>query len=185
MKRMLIAIAATTLLTGLAVAQAGGPMGRGMPGPGMMGYGTMGPGMMGYGAPSFGYGPMGPGMMGGDMGACPMTGYGMMGHGPAGFDARVWSLGLNDAQRDKILAIERAASRKQWELMGKMHDQSLRAHESYATGKWDEDALRKNFEVVSEVHKGLFETSLQARKDIEAVLTPEQRSQLNSLGGTR
>jgi Spy/CpxP family protein refolding chaperone len=66
-----------------------------------------------------------------------------------------------------------------------MHDQSLRAHESYATGKWDEEALRKGFEVMSDVHKGLFETSLQARKDIEAVLTSEQRTQLDSLGGSR
>ena len=89
-----------------------------------------------------------------------------------------WSLKLSDEQRDKILAIERAASSKRWELMGKMREQGLRVHESYATGKLDDEAQRKNYQAMSEAHKAMFEASLQARKDIHAVLTPEQREQV-------
>lgn len=109
-------------------------------------------------------GPMGPGMMG---------------------DGRYWALDLSQAQRDKILSIERASSGKQWELMSKMHDQRLGMHERYVTGKWDEDAQRKNYQVMSELHKAMFENSLQSRKDIEAVLTPEQRAQLGQAGRGR
>lgn len=176
MKRILIAIAATTLLAGVGGAHAAGSMGRGVPGPGMMGYGV--PGSSG------GYEMMGPGMMEYGMG-CPMAGFAMMGRGSTRFEAQYPSLELSDTQRGKVLAIERAAWRKQWELMGKMHDQHLIAQESYAAGVWNEQLLRKNYEVLNEVHKEIFETSLQARKDIEAVLTPEQRSQINNLSGNR
>jgi len=50
------------------------------------------------------------------------------------------SLKRSDEQRDKILAIERAASIKRWELMGRMHEQGLRARENSATGKLDDAA---------------------------------------------
>ena len=95
------------------------------------------------------------------------------------------SLKLSDEQRDKILAIERSASSKRWELMGKMREQGWRVHENYATGKLDDEALRKNYQAMSEVHKAMFEASLQARKDIHAVLTPEQREQASGGWGRR
>ena len=168
MKRTLLAIAATTLMATSAYAQPGGW------GPGMMdGYGP-GPG---WGGMMDGYG-RGPGSHG------MMDGYG---RGPGwqgtmgpqmGFGLDYRSLKLSDEQRDKILAIERAASGKRWELMGRMREQGLRMHESDATGKLDDDALRKNYQAMSEAHKAMFEASLQARKDIQAVLTPEQREQL-------
>lgn len=122
----------------------------------------------------------GPGWGGGTMGMGP----GMMGPGMMGAD-RYWTLDLNDAQRDKILSIERAASDKQWELMGRMREQRLRMHESFATGKWDEDAQRRTYQLMSELHKAMFESSLQARKEVEAVLTPEQRAQLAAPGRAR
>jgi len=123
----------------------------------MDGYGRHGMMMDGYGREPGGYGMMG-----------PQTGFGL--------DYR--SLKLSDEQRDKILAIERAASSKRWELMGKMREQGLRAHENYATGKLDDEVLRKNYQAMSDAHKAMFEASLQTRKDIQAVLTPEQREQL-------
>jgi Spy/CpxP family protein refolding chaperone len=168
MKRTLLAIAATTLMAISAHAQPGGW------GPGMMdGYGS-GPawgGMM----DSYGRGPGWHGMSDG-YGRGPGW-QGMMGR-HMGFSLDYRSLKLSDEQRDKILAIERAASGKRWELMGRMREQGLRMHESDAAGKLDDEALRKNFLAMSEAHKAMFETSLQARKDIQAVLTPEQREQL-------
>jgi Spy/CpxP family protein refolding chaperone len=162
MKRTLLAIAATALMAVSAHAQPGGW------GPGMMnGYGAGPGGMMdgygrngmmdGYGRESGWHGMMGPQM---------------------GFRTDYWSLKLSDEQRDKILAIERASSSKRWELMGRMREQGLRVHESYATGKLDDEALRRGYQAMSEVHKAMFEASLQARKDVQAVLTPEQREQL-------
>ena len=167
MKRTVLAIAATLLVATAAHAQPGGG------GPGVMnGYGY-GPGP-GWGGMMDGYGRHG-----------MMDGYGresgwhgMMGGPQMGVGPDYWSLKLSDEQRDKILAIERAASSKRWELMGRMREQGLRMHESEATGKLDDEALRKNYQAMSEVHKAMFEASLQTRKDILAVLTPEQREQL-------
>jgi Spy/CpxP family protein refolding chaperone len=165
MKRTLIgaAVAGAVLLAGTAFSQGYGP-GYGM-GPGMMGggygpgYGMgqgMGPEMMGGG----GYGPgqgMGPGMMGG-------------GYGP-GYAA----LNLTDEQRKKIDAIQEEVWSKQGEFMGRMHAQSYRMHDF---GKADDAAARKAFDEMAAAHKQMFETRLEARKRIDAVLTPEQRKQL-------
>jgi Spy/CpxP family protein refolding chaperone len=155
MKRTLIgaAVAAAAILGGTAVGQGYG-MGPGMMGGGYgAGYG-MGPGMMG------GYGPgqgMGPGMMGG-------------GYGP-GYAA----LNLTDEQRKKIDAIQEEVWSKQGELMGRMHAQSYRMHDF---GKADDAAARKAFDEMATAHKQMFETRLEARRRIDAVLTPEQRKQL-------
>ena len=103
MKRILIAVAAAAALL---AAPAWAQMGPGMMGGYGTGPGMTGPGMMGGYGPG-GYGPggygMGPGMMGG------YGGYG--------------GLNLTDEQRAKIDAIQQEASRKQWDLMGKTHEQ--------------------------------------------------------------
>ena len=165
MKRTLLAIAATLLVATSVHAQPGGS------GPGMMdGYGP-GPGWGGM-MDGYGRGPGWHGMMDG-YGRGPGW-QGMMGP-QMGFGLDYWSLKLSDEQRDKILAIERAASSKRWELMGKMREQGLRAHESYATGKLDDEVVRRNYQAMSDAHKAMFEASLQTRKDIQAVRTAEQR----------
>lgn len=148
MKRTLIgAVIAVAAIAGTALAQ-----GYGM-GPGMMD-GGMGPGMMG------GYGPgrgMEPGMMGG-------------GYGPyAGLE-------LTDEQRKKVDAIQEDVWRKQGELMGAMHAQGYRMHETF-DGK-DDAAARAAFDTMATMHKQMFELRLEARKRIDAVLTPEQRKQI-------
>jgi Spy/CpxP family protein refolding chaperone len=95
------------------------------------------------------------------------------------------SLNLSDEQRAKILAIERAAWGKRWELMGRMHEQGLRSRENYATGKLDDETLRKNYQAMSDAHGAMFEAWVQARKDTQAVLTPEQREQWGRGPGRR
>ena len=169
MKRTLIATAAVAaLFSATAWAQMGpgmmggygsGGMGSGMRGPGMMGGYGMGPGMMG------------PGMMGGHgMGRGMMGGYGWGGYG---------GLSLNDEQRAKIAAIQEESTRKQRELMGKMHEQRHQLLESESSDKSDA-AARKTYQAMSEAHKAMFEASLDVRKRIDAVLTKEQREQLQS-----
>jgi len=118
----------------------------------------MGPGMMGGYGPG-GYG-MGPGMMGG--------------YGPGGYGG----LNLSDEQRAKIAAIQQEVSRKQWDLIGKMHEQGYHMDQFNAPGTVDESAARKAYQVMSDAHKAMFETMLESRKRIDAVLTNEQREQL-------
>ena len=118
-----------------------------------------GAGMMGFG----GFGMMGPGMMGG--------------YGPGGS----WGLGalnLTDAQRAKIADIQREASRKQWDIMGKAHEQHNQLQEQYELGTADDEATRKAYAAMADAHKQMFDTQLEVRKKIDAVLTPEQREQL-------
>ena len=158
MKRELLAVTTAALL-GTAAAAFSQPYGMG---PGMMGgygpgygmgAGMMGPGMMG------GYG-MGPGMMGG---FGPGFGYGM---------------DLSDEQRAKMSEIQQELAQKHWELMGRMHQQGGPMSQAFGPGPIDEKAARKAYESMADAQKQMFELSLQARKRIDAVLTPEQREQM-------
>jgi Spy/CpxP family protein refolding chaperone len=167
MKRTLIAATAVALAV---AASAFAPPGLG--GGSGPGYG-MGPGMMG------GYG-MGPGMMGGyGMGPGMMGGYGM-GPGMMGGFGGLYGLDLTEEQRTKISEIRRELFGKHWALMGTMHQQGGPLEEAFASGKFDEKAARKTFDAMSEARKQMFESSLQAYKRIDALLTPEQRKQLQS-----
>jgi Spy/CpxP family protein refolding chaperone len=171
MKRKLIAAAAAVLL-GTAGAALTQPYGYG---PGMMGgYGPgygMGPGMMGGYGPGYG---MGPGMMGG-YGPGYGMGPGMMGGFGPGFG---YGADLTDEQRDKIAEIRQELADKHWELMGKMHRQGGPMSEAFGPGPIDEKAARKAFDEMAAAQKQMFELSLQARKRIDMVLTPEQREQM-------
>jgi Spy/CpxP family protein refolding chaperone len=160
----LLAIAA---LLGLAAcsqtgADTGVPFGPGSgrgpgsgygPGYGMMGpgYGMMGPG---YGMTGPGYGMMGPG-------------YGMMG-GWAGLPAD-----LTEEQRRQIGEIQRAQRARQWPLMQQMHE--LMWAEGDAL---DEPAQRRGYESIAALQKQMFENMLDARRRIDAVLTPQQREEV-------
>jgi Spy/CpxP family protein refolding chaperone len=149
-------------------------------GPGMMGgYGPgygMGPGMMwGYG----GYGGMGPGMMRGYGRGYGGYGPGWMMGGCAGYGGYGWAgLNLTDQQREKIAKIEQDTAQKQWELMSKMHEQGYKMRELYASGQPDDAALKQAFDTMSALRKQMFENGLEARKQIDAVLTKEQREKL-------
>jgi Spy/CpxP family protein refolding chaperone len=186
MKRKLLAASAAVLL-GTATAACSQPYG-GM-GPGMMGgYGQGGQGYgqgQGYG-PGFGPGyGMGPGMMGGyggyGMGPGMMGGYGGYGMGPGmmgGYGGNGYGPDLNAEQRAKVSEIQQEFAQKHWELMGSMHRQGGPMNEAFGPGSFDEKAARKAYETMAEAQKQMFEASLQMRKRIDAVLTPEQREQM-------
>jgi len=147
---------------------ASGMMGSGMMGSGMAG-GMMGPGMMG--GQGSGYG-MGPGMMGGSG-----RGSGMMGGYGPGAD-----LNLTAEQRGKISKIQNDARRKQWDLMGKMQDERSQMQELYSLDKRDDATLSKSYRAMSELRNQMFDLSLSAQKQIDAVLTQEQRDKLKRGG---
>ena len=127
---------------------------------GMMGgYGGhgMGPGMMG------GYG-MGPGMMGGD---------------PFGAIER---LDLSAEQRQQINKLEGDLRKKNWALMGKMHDEMDSLYDlSSAAGKPDRAAVLAANKRMSELRQQMLENSLDATDKAEALLTPQQREQYQRL----
>lgn len=125
---------------------------QGTCGPGCYG---MDPDMMGgYGS---GYG-MGPGMMGG--------------FGP-GHD-----LNLSAEQRGKIAKIQAEVRRKHWDLMGKIQDEQVLMSEYYNAEKRDDAALSASHRKISELRQQMFDSSLQAQKQMDAVLTKEQRDKL-------
>ncbi|HJV62856.1 MAG TPA: Spy/CpxP family protein refolding chaperone [Albitalea sp.] len=156
-RHAVFAAAASALVAG-ALAQ---PFGMG---PGMMGgdggYG-MGPGMMGSG-----YG-MGPGMMGGYAG-----------------DAYA-GLNLTPEQRRKIADIQQETSKAMWQLMGTMHQQGYHMRDIFGPGPLDEASARKAFQTMTETQKAMFELRLDARKRIDAVLTKDQREQLQRYWSSR
>ncbi len=158
--------------------------------PRTMGPGMMGPGMMG-GGPGYGrgwrdedddrwgwgmMGGRGMGMMGGrGMGpGMMMDGLGMMGFG---FGA-IGRLDLNDSQRRQVQKIDDELRRKNWDLMGKMHDEMSRMRDAMWTDKRDRAAILAGNKRMSELRQQMLENMLDAADKAEAVLTPQQREQL-------
>ncbi len=156
-----IALAATLLVAGTALAQ---PYGGG---PGMMG---------GYGGGYGGGHGMGPGMMGGPGGGYG-GGYGtgmMGGWGVEDYAA----LKLTPEQKKQITAIQQDSRKAMWQMMGTMHEQGYHMHDLLGPSAVDEAAARKSFEQMQATQKAMFELQLDAQKKINAVLTAEQREQL-------
>ncbi|WP_237179769.1 Spy/CpxP family protein refolding chaperone [Paraburkholderia sacchari] len=165
--------ASIALLVGLGVSMMSFADDRNAPnnannasGPGMMGDfdgNYMGPGMMGFGTP-------GRGMMGGGM----MGGYGC---GP-GNGSVMGGLDLTRDQRSRINAIVDQTRKAHWALMGKMLDQQASLRDLYNAPTRDQNAIDKGYKSLRDLRQQMYTTSVDARKRIEAVLTPGQRDKL-------
>lgn len=174
----ILAAAATVLALSACSPVASQPEGYGPgsgPGWGMMGpgYGP-GPGMMGPG-----YGP-GAGMMGQGYGYGP--GPGMMGGWGGGFGALPPD--LTNEQRTQIGQIANDMRTRQWPLMQQMHA-LMWGTGGPGTGAFDEQAERHDYDQVAALQKQMFENMLDARKRIDAVLTPQQRDELRRRWSSR
>lgn len=132
--------------------------------------------------PGYGYGPgmMGPGYgYGAGMGFGHGPGYGMM----RGYNAGLLeALDLTDEQRDKILSIQEDMRAKNWSTMGKMRSETFRLQRMYAAESVDANALADQQKKVDELRRELLKAHVESRKQIESVLTPEQKKQLRDLG---
>jgi len=51
-------------------------------------------------------------------------------------------------------------------------------YQAYGPGAIDEKAARKAYQQMADLRKEMFDAQLEARKKMDAVLTPEQREQL-------
>ena len=114
-------------------------------------------------AQGYGYGPGG-GMMGG--------GYG----GPLA------ALDLKDDQRDKIFAIQEENRSKNWGTMGQLRSEQFKLRRMYNADKVDTKAVGEQQKKVDDLRRQMLQSRLEARSQIEAVLTPEQRKQMRQSG---
>jgi Spy/CpxP family protein refolding chaperone len=147
--------------------------GYGMGGSMMGGYGMGGYGM-GYGRGGYG---MGYGMGADDMMHGQGRGYGMGSGTFGGYGSRA-DLHLTSEQRSKIAKIQDDVRRKHWDLMGKMQDERSQMNEQYDADTRDDAALSKSYRKMSELRQQMFDLSLAARKQIDTVLTAEQREKM-------
>ena len=111
------------------------------------------------------------------MGSAMMWGYGRGYGGGHGF-----ALDLTDEQRAKIDKIQQDTAGKQWDLMAKLQDEQVRLNQLYYSDKRDSAAVSKSFQTISGLRQQMFDNSLAARKQMDGVLTKEQREQLRSGG---
>jgi len=122
----------------------------------------------------------GPGMMGGyGIGSDMMGGHGLgygMGSGMMGAYGPGSDLNLTGEQRSKISRIQDEVRRKHWELMGKMQDEQSRMNEQYNSERRDDAELSKSYRKMSDLRHQMFDLSLSAQKQIDSVLTAEQRA---------
>ena len=110
-----------------------------------------------------------------------MMGYGGgmgMGYGRGGLA----SLNLSDAQAEKIFAIQDAQHQKNWPAMSKMRSEMFKLRRMYYDDKADPKALTEQQKKVDDLRRQMLQSHLEARKQIEAVLTPEQKKQLRQFG---
>lgn len=178
-KFALAALAAATIST-FAAAQMGPGMGGGSgmgrgPGPGMAGGDC--PMHQGMGGPQGKGGGMHGGMGGMHQGKGGGMGGGMMGMGQGIPPGVLATLGLTPEQQAKVTEIQRDQQRKRHAMHGTMQEMRWKAQDAQKDG-FNEDAARKQFDAMAAMRKEMFEAGLAAHKQLESVLTPEQREKL-------
>jgi len=133
-----------------------------------------------------GYGPgYGPGMMGGGYGPGMMGGYGPgYGRGGRGFGpgGGLAALDLSAEQRDKIAAIQEENRRKNWDAMGQVRAEQFKLRQMFNADKIDSNAVAEQQKKVDELRRQMLKSRVDARNQVAAILTPEQRKQFRQFG---
>jgi Spy/CpxP family protein refolding chaperone len=128
--------------------------------------------------PGYGYGP---GMMGGYgegmMGGSTMGG-GMMG----GYGGPMAALKLTDEQQDKLFAIQESNRKKNWDTMSSVRSEMFKLRRMYNAESVDSKALLEQQKKVDDLRRQVLASRLDMRKQMESVLTPEQRKQMRQFG---
>jgi Spy/CpxP family protein refolding chaperone len=139
--------------------------------------------MGGYGGgPGAGYGP---GMMGGYGGGPGGGGFGPrggQGFGPGGGGGPLALLNLTDEQREKVLKIQEEHRSKNWDTMGKMRAEQFKLRQLAFGEKLDAAAIADQQKKVDELRRQMLKSRVEARNQIAAVLTAEQKQQFRQLG---
>jgi len=90
--------------------------------------------------------------------------------------------GLTDEQRDKIAAIREQHRQKNWGTMGQVQAEQFKLRRMYSADRIDSAAILEQQKKVDELRRQMLKSRLEGRREIEAVLTPEQRKQLRQMG---
>jgi Spy/CpxP family protein refolding chaperone len=104
-------------------------------------------------------------------------GYGHGGYGPGPL-----ALDLSDEQRGKILALQEENRRKNWDTMGTMRSEMFKLRTLAWSDKVDANAYAEQQKKVDELRREIVKSRLENRKQMEALLTPEQKKQLRTHG---
>jgi Spy/CpxP family protein refolding chaperone len=140
-----------------------------------------------------GYGPgygMGPGMMGGLMGQGMMgsygPGYGMEGGMMSGLGmGPLQMLDLDATQRGKVNQVSDALWKKEWQILGQMQDEQAKLRDLYLAEKSERSAIVAAYKRLFDLRLMRVEAMLDARADLDKVLTQEQRDALRRFGSGR
>lgn len=103
-------------------------------------------------------------------------GPGMMSFGPGWGDAP----GLTDEQRTKINRIQDDTRHAHWALMNNIMDQQAKLRDLYEAPKRDAAAIDDTYQAIGDLRQKMFDSSRDARKRMEAVLTTKQKDKLRT-----
>jgi Spy/CpxP family protein refolding chaperone len=87
-------------------------------------------------------------------------------------------LNLTEEQRSQIAKIQTELRQKHTEVMGKMQAEMLQMRELLASNNSDEAALSAIFKKVTDLRQEMFDQLLSTQKQVNAVLSEEQRALL-------
>src|SRR5262245_12571085 len=138
--------------------------------------------LVGAQGPGYGYGP---GMMGGYGGAMMGRGGMMGGYGPGmmmGGYGPMAALNLTDEQHDKIFAIQEANRKKNWDTMSAMRSETFKLRRMYNAETVDSKGVLEQQKKVDDLRRQMLASRLEMRKQVEGVLTPEQKKQMRQFG---
>ena len=103
-------------------------------------------------------------------------GYGNM--GPGMNPDNYYGLNLSDDQREKIAVIQKQARKEQWDIMTQMREEQYKLQELYYAQRPDPSAINAQAAKIEQLQRKLIQANIDAQKQVESVLTPEQREQL-------
>lgn len=170
-KTQILSIVAATALAGMVGTVSANQVNSGGVGwqtaPGMINNQNTGPGDLAEAHP----GMMGPGTLGGYCPACGMR------FGTGSY----FGLNLNKDQSKQIAQIENQARAQQRELMSQLRHAQNKLHELDYAGTRDPSAIYSQLSKIDGLQRQMFEANLNARRKVQALLTPEQRERVDHL----
>jgi Spy/CpxP family protein refolding chaperone len=97
-----------------------------------------------------------------------------------GIDAAALTrLQLNAEQTAKVTAIERDLQRKQLKAIGTIREARWKQQDALKAAEVDHAAVMRLHDEIASLRREYFEAALDARKRLDALLTPEQRLELS------
>ena len=104
------------------------------------------------------------------------------GYGRGGYGSPLAALNLTDEQQDKLFALQEDHRRKNSDTMSKMRSETFKLRRMYNAESVDSKSLLEQQKKVDDLRRQVLASRLEMRKQMEGMLTPEQRKQMRQLG---